>query len=89
MTGPDSEAWWKTTFSGTEREQLRHFRSLPLREKLLIVEEVTNRARFLIAQRRRLGLSYFDPGTGKLMPGMAVREDRSEYSEPKDDPGRP
>lgn len=89
MSCDDSGDWRKTTFEGTEMEQLRHFRSLPLRKKLLIVEELADRARFLIAQRKRKGLPYFDPGTGELMREMAVREDHTEYPETKDDQGRP
>lgn len=74
MNRTDTVDWSLTTFEGAELEQMRAFRALPLRQKLTIIEEMADRARFLIGQRRRRGLSYFEPGTGKFVPGARSRD---------------
>jgi hypothetical protein len=73
MSRTDDVNWRLTTFDGAELEQLRSFRSLSLMRKLSIVEEMADRARFLMEQRRRRGLPYFDLGTDQLIPGVKRR----------------
>jgi hypothetical protein len=71
--------WRKTTFDGAEVEQMKAFRGLSLREKLLIVEEMADRARFVLNQRRNRGLAYFDPLTGDMIRANRVAESNQTY----------
>jgi hypothetical protein len=59
--------WELCTFEGAEMEQLRVWSSLPLREKLLALEEMCDHARATIAWRKAKRLPYFDPFTGELV----------------------
>jgi CRISPR-associated protein Csx17 len=56
--------WSKTTWEGSRREQLRRWRKLSLREKLLAVEEMADLSRHLddMRLRRRQRKSQIPPG---------------------------
>jgi hypothetical protein len=84
---PDSSGsgidWESCTFEGAEREQLRRWSRLPLRNKLQALEEMCDHARATIAWRYRKGLPYIDPSTRQLVPGrVVVREEPSEPDGP-------
>jgi hypothetical protein len=64
--------WESCTFEGAEREQLRVWSRLPLRNKLQALEEMCDHARATIAWRRRQGLPYIDPFTRERVPGTAA-----------------
>jgi hypothetical protein len=59
--------WERCTFEGAEREQLRRWIRLPLRDKLLALEQMSDHAQATIAWRKARGLPYFDPTTGELI----------------------
>jgi len=59
--------WETCTFEGAEREQLRIWSRLPLRQKLLAVEEMCDLARKSVDWRISQGLPYIDPATGDLV----------------------
>ena len=59
--------WSLCTYEGAEREQLRQWSALSLREKLLAVEEMGDLAAKFLNDRKARGLPYFDPDTGRLM----------------------
>ncbi len=63
----DKFDWESCTFEGSELEQLRVWRKLPLRQKLLALEQLCDHARATIAWRKSRGLPYFDPATGELV----------------------
>ncbi len=70
MNGPaprGEKNWERCTFEGAEREQLRVWSRLPLREKLLALEAMCDHARATIAWRKARGLPYIDPTTGELV----------------------
>ncbi len=68
--------WESCTFEGAEREQLRVWSQLPLRNKLEALEEMCDHARATIERRRQQGLPYIDPYTGERIPRAAtVREE--------------
>ena len=69
--GEEQIDWRMCTFEGSEREQLRVWSRLPLRRKLEALDEMCALARRTIANRRRLGLPYFDPYTGELIRPLA------------------
>ena len=48
---PEDIDWTLTTFDGNRRRQHREFRALPLREKLLRIEEMGEVAAFFGARR--------------------------------------
>jgi len=56
-------------FQEAEREWMRRFSALPLREKLLSVEAMADTARFFLERRRARGLPYFDPVSRMLVNG--------------------
>lgn len=58
--------WDACTFKGAEREQLRVWSRLPLRRKLLALEEMCDLAGETLAWRKSRGLPYIDPETGEL-----------------------
>ncbi len=75
--------WESCTFAGAEREQLRVWSQLPLRNKLEALEEMCDHARATIEWRRRQGLPYIDPYTGEGVPGRGViREEPPRPSGP-------
>lgn len=76
---PELEAidWSICTPEGSEREQLRRWAALPLRRKLLALEEMCDHARATIEWRRQQGLPYFDPVTGELVRNKERPPDRS------------
>jgi hypothetical protein len=82
-SGPQID-WESCTFEGAEREQLRRWSRLPLRNKLQALEEMCDHARATIAWRRREGLPYIDPYTRQLVPGRAavVREEPPAPGQP-------
>jgi hypothetical protein len=59
--------WESCTFEGSEREQLRVWSRLPLRRKLLALEEMGDLASKMLAWRKSRGLPYIDPETGELV----------------------
>jgi hypothetical protein len=61
--------WSLTTWKGSRLNQHQVHRALPLREKLRIVEEMCDRNRAFIAQRKKAGLPYIDPYTGEAVRG--------------------
>lgn len=64
--------WSKTTFEGSERENLRGWRRLTFDQKLQAVEELEALGMEFIDRRKARGLPYIDPETGKLMAGTKV-----------------
>jgi len=58
--------WASTTFEGSEREQLRVWSHLPLRQKLMALEEMGDMAERMLNRRKEQGLPYIDPDTGEL-----------------------
>jgi hypothetical protein len=67
--------WESCTFEGSEREQLRVWSQLPLRRKLMALEEMGDMARKTIEWRVSEGLPYFDPATGELVKGRPSGRD--------------
>lgn len=71
MNSKDSERqdidWEACTFEGAEREQLRVWSRLPLRQKLLALEGMCDLADKGLEWRKSRGLPYIDPVTGKLV----------------------
>jgi len=59
--------WESCTFEGSEREQLRVWSRLPLRQKLLALEEMGDLANKMLEWRISRGLPYIDPATGQLV----------------------
>ncbi len=53
MSDDDSIDWSKTTWEGSRREQLRRWRALSLRERLLAVEEMAELSQRLAAMREQ------------------------------------
>lgn len=53
MRDDDSIDWSKTTWEGSRREQLRRWRALSLRERLLAVEEMAELSERLAAMREQ------------------------------------
>lgn len=70
-------SWSLGTWEGAERDQLRHWVALSLREKLQALEQMCDHARPTIAWRRGKGLPYFDPETGELVNGSSIPSARS------------
>lgn len=72
MTPPENQVpapdWSSGTFAGSEREQLRIWSRLTVRQKLQALDEMCALARRSLAERKRRGLPYIDPDTG-----LAVR----------------
>ncbi len=68
----DGIDWSVTTWEGSRREELRHWMKLTLTEKWRDVEEMADFGREMIERRRKRGLPYIDPYTGKLVPGSAI-----------------
>jgi hypothetical protein len=66
--------WESCTFEGSEREQLRVWSQLPLRRKLMALEEMGDLARKMLEWRKSRGLPYIDPATGELVKGRLPRE---------------
>ena len=62
--------WDSCTFEGSEREQLRVWSRLPLRQKLLALEEMGDMASETLAWRKARGLPYIDPATGELVKAI-------------------
>jgi hypothetical protein len=63
--------WESCTFEGAEREQLRVWSRLPLRRKLMALEEMGDLARKMLDWRKARGLPYIDPDSGELVKGEA------------------
>ena len=61
--------WESCTFEGSEREQLRVWSRLPLRRKLMALEEMGDLASKMLEWRKSRGLPYIDPDTGELIKG--------------------
>lgn len=71
--------WDSCTFEGAEREQLRRWSRLPLRNKLEALEGMCDQARATIAWRRRQSLPYIDPHTRQLVAGgVVLREEPAD-----------
>jgi hypothetical protein len=71
---PEREIDWSLcTWEGAERDQLRHWMALSLREKLRALEQMCDHARATIEWRQRRSLPYFDPMTGELIQGNAPK----------------
>jgi hypothetical protein len=58
--------WESCTFEGSEREQLRVWSRLPLRRKLMALEEMGDLARKMLEWRKARGLPFIDPATGQV-----------------------
>lgn len=65
--------WEACTFEGLEREQFRVWSRLPLRRKLMALEEMGDLASKMLEWRKSRGLPYIDPDTGELVKGSAVQ----------------
>ena len=70
MTPPEEPIDWNlTTWKGSRRQQHREFHALPFVRKLELVDEMGVFARRMLAERKRRGLPYIDPDTGKAVRG--------------------
>lgn len=70
MTASNNEIDWSlTTWKGSRLNQHQTHLALSLREKIRIVEEMCDRNRAFIAQRKKAGLPYIDPYTGEVVRG--------------------
>lgn len=63
----DKANQYNCTWSGAEKAQLQHWRTLSLREKLDANERMVKTANYMIEQRREKGLPYIDPKTGECV----------------------
>jgi hypothetical protein len=82
MTPSDGEIppvdWSSGTFAGSEREQLRRWSRLTVRQKLQALDEMCALARRALAERQRRGLPYIDPDTGQAVQfAPMVQEDEA------------
>lgn len=59
--------WSRTTWEGSELEQLRVWSKLTIRERLLALEELCDHARRTIQWRTERGLPYIDPYTNEVV----------------------
>ena len=76
MSEPDDLIDWSlTTWEGSRRAQLREWAKLSLTKKWEAVEEMADWGRATLNARRKRGLPYIDPNTGKLVSGTFVREE--------------
>jgi hypothetical protein len=65
---PDQQIDWELcTPEGQDMDQLRHWSALPLRAKLVALEQMCDHARATIEWRRREGLPYIDPESGEVV----------------------
>jgi hypothetical protein len=69
---PSGMGWEQCTAEGSERSQLVVWTSLSIRDRLQALDELCERSRRLLAWRRRSGLPYFDPATGRLIGPRAA-----------------
>ena len=69
MADPEFIDWSLCTPEGQEREQLRRWIALPLRARLIALEEMCDHARATLVSRRRRGLPWIDPETGEALHG--------------------
>lgn len=53
--------WPAGSWEGARREELRRWRRMSLRERLLALEEMAARSRFFARPRRERGLPVIDP----------------------------
>jgi hypothetical protein len=65
--------WESCTFEGSEREQFRVWSRLPLRRKLMALEEMGDLAGKMLEWRKSRGLPYIDPDTGELVKGSVAQ----------------
>lgn len=63
----DGIDWSLCTWKGSRREQHRSYLALPFRRKLELLEEMCDHVRWTMENRRRQGLPYVDPHTGKIV----------------------
>jgi hypothetical protein len=61
--------WESCTIEGSEREQLRVWSRLPLRRKLMALEEMGDLGARMLEWRKTRGLPYIDPDTGESVRG--------------------
>lgn len=65
----DEVDWSLTTWSGSRRQQHRDFLALSFREKIEIIEQLSDVGRFFIERRRARGLPVIErTGEGKAPP---------------------
>ena len=69
---PDID-WTLCTWESSEREQLRRWSALSLRQKLEALEEMCEHGRRTLASLQRRGLLYIDPFSGEaVQPAMTL-----------------
>ena len=85
MTTPDNARvdWSLTTWKGSRRRQHQEFWVIPFSRKLEIIEEMNRHALATIEERRRRGLPYIDPFTGKRVRGTRVAEQSADSANPE------
>jgi hypothetical protein len=64
----DEAVWWLGTWDGNRRRQHLEFRALPLREKIVIIEQLGEVTELFAARRRARGLAVSGP-EGPLRDG--------------------
>jgi hypothetical protein len=57
----EREHWDSTTWEGNRRRQHRDFLALPFRQKMQVIEDLGEVARFFAARRRARGLPVREP----------------------------
>ena len=62
----DYPDWSLATWEGNRRRQHQDFRALPFREKLKVLEELGEVARFFAERRKARGLPVHERGLGNL-----------------------
>jgi hypothetical protein len=62
--------WSQMTWKGSRLLQHREHLALPFRRKIELNEELCDMGRHFIEQRKRKGLPYIDPYTGRLVPPL-------------------
>jgi hypothetical protein len=75
---PDENVPCEGSFAAVERDQLRVWSRLSLRQKLEALDEMCDHARRTIFSRKKRGLPYIDPFTGEAVSPAAnatVNED--------------
>jgi hypothetical protein len=70
---PDDVDWTVATWEGSRRRQHQEFLALPFREKLAVMEELSDLAAFFTERRKARGLPVSGPGSPSSSSSWASR----------------